>query len=88
MICALIRVKVTAAELIHSLSQEELARILLEYGEERFANRIARAIIKARPFSPRALAAVIEATVPYYEAGLHPATRTFPGSADHNQYRA
>ena len=68
----------TAAELIHSLSQEELARILREYGEERFANRIARAIIKARPIqSTRALAAVIEATVPYYEAGLHPATRTF-----------
>ena len=68
----------TAAELIHSLSQEELARILREYGEERFANRIARAIINARPIqSTRALAAVIEATVPYYEAGLHPATRTF-----------
>ena len=68
----------TAAELIHSLSQEELARILREYGEERFANRIARAIIKARPIqSTRALAAVIEATVPHYEPGLHPATRTF-----------
>jgi 16S rRNA (cytosine1402-N4)-methyltransferase len=68
----------TAAELIHSLSQEELARILREYGEERFANRIARAIINARPIqSTRALAAVIEATVPHYEPGLHPATRTF-----------
>ena len=68
----------TAAELIHSLSQEELARILREYGEERFANRIARAIINARPIqSTIGLAAVIEATVPHYEPGLHPATRTF-----------
>ncbi|HOE69812.1 MAG TPA: 16S rRNA (cytosine(1402)-N(4))-methyltransferase RsmH [Brevefilum sp.] len=68
----------TAAELIHSLSQEELARILREYGEERFANRIARAIINARPIqSTLALATVIEATVPHHEPGLHPATRTF-----------
>ena len=43
---------VTAAELVNSLSKEELARILYEYGEEKFAFRIAEEIVKRRTVSP------------------------------------
>jgi 16S rRNA (cytosine1402-N4)-methyltransferase len=69
---------ITAAELINTLGHDKLAKILREYGEERFANRIASAIIKARPIqTTSALAALIKTTVPDYEKNLHPATRTF-----------
>ncbi|NLN69229.1 MAG: 16S rRNA (cytosine(1402)-N(4))-methyltransferase RsmH [Chloroflexi bacterium] len=69
---------ITAAELINILSQEALTKILRDYGEERFATRIARAIIKARPIhTTLALATLIKTAVPGYEKNLHPATRTF-----------
>lgn len=50
----------TAAEIVNSWSEEELAKIFSEYGEERFAKRIARAIINHR--EPRCLASGIEIT--------------------------
>ena len=43
---------VTAEELVNTLPEEELARIFFEYGEERYARRIARAIAAARAVSP------------------------------------
>ncbi|WP_045225343.1 16S rRNA (cytosine(1402)-N(4))-methyltransferase RsmH [Methyloterricola oryzae] len=68
----------TAAEWIDAVTESELERVLRTYGEERFARRIARAILAARPLtSTSALARVIEQAVPTREKGKHPATRSF-----------
>jgi 16S rRNA (cytosine1402-N4)-methyltransferase len=68
---------VTAASLVNSLDEDELAGLLYRYGEEQNGRRIARAIVKARPLhTTRELAAVIEAVSPR-KRGIHPATRTF-----------
>ena len=67
-----------AADLVNTLSEEALVKILREYGEERFAKRIASAIITSRPIHTTAeLAVLVKAAVPQYEPGIHPATRTF-----------
>lgn len=42
----------TAAQLVNSLTEDELARIFFEYGEEKFARRIAAGIVKERAISP------------------------------------
>lgn len=67
-----------AAEWLDRLTHNELARLLREAGEERrLAERLARAILRARPLrSTRELARVIEEAVPR-RGRLHPATRTF-----------
>ncbi len=69
----------TAAELIARSRERELERILREYGEERYARRIARAIVerRGRLRTTRDLAELVEATVPRREPRLHPATRCF-----------
>jgi 16S rRNA (cytosine1402-N4)-methyltransferase len=68
---------VTAASLVNSLDEDELAGLLYRYGEEQNGRRIARAIVQARPLhTTRELAAVIEAVSPR-KRGIHPATRTF-----------
>lgn len=70
----------TAADILNTRSEEELARILKEYGEERFDGRIARAIAKARPIRTTfELVGVIKQAVPFaYRRGhIHFATRTF-----------
>ena len=73
----------TAAELLNTLSERELADIIFHYGEERYARRIARAIIQARATQPLRttshLASVIyDAVPPVYRRGrIHYATRTF-----------
>lgn len=68
---------VTAADLVNSLSEQELADLLWEYGEERHARRIAKAIVAHRPITrTRQLAELIERTVGRREK-IHPATRTF-----------
>ncbi|MBW6465789.1 MAG: 16S rRNA (cytosine(1402)-N(4))-methyltransferase RsmH [Brevefilum sp.] len=68
----------SAADLVNTLSEEALAQILREYGEERFARRIAGAIVAARPiYTTQALAALIQKAVPFYSSPIHPATRTF-----------
>lgn len=73
----------TAGELIARRSEEELSTLLREYGEERFARRIAAAIVQRRSERPLAstaeLAALIERAVPaaYRRGPIHPATRTF-----------
>lgn len=73
----------TAADIVNSWSKQEITTLLQEYGEERFAWKIAEAIIKARK-SARIigtfdLISVIKTAVPTtYEHGrIHPATRTF-----------
>jgi 16S rRNA (cytosine1402-N4)-methyltransferase len=68
----------TAAEWLAQVEEKELAWVLKTYGEERFARRIAQAIVKARPIaSTRQLAALIEKVVPLREKHKHPATRSF-----------
>ena len=73
----------TAADLVNSLPEQDLARILAEYGEERRARRIARAIVEARKrrkfTSTLELAEVVRRAVPPQarHGRLHPATRTF-----------
>jgi 16S rRNA (cytosine1402-N4)-methyltransferase len=61
--------------------RDDIVRVLREYGEERFAGRIARAILEARAAAPlnttRQLAELVARAVPKREPGKHPATRTF-----------
>lgn len=67
----------TAADLVNTLSERALADLIFEYGEERAARRIARAIVRARPIhTARQLADVIARAVGR-RGKLHPATRTF-----------
>ncbi len=70
---------ITAAELIARSSAAELERIFRNYGEERYARRLARAVFERRKAlrTTRDLAALIEAVVPTRERRLHPATRVF-----------
>jgi 16S rRNA (cytosine1402-N4)-methyltransferase len=68
----------TAADIVNSYSESELADLLYEFGEERDSRKIARAIVKARPLhTTRELVAVIEAVSPRRGDRLHSATRTF-----------
>jgi 16S rRNA (cytosine1402-N4)-methyltransferase len=69
----------SAAEWLNSAGEQEIAGVLKTLGEERFARRIARAIVAARPLgTTRELARVIEAAQPASrERGKHPATRSF-----------
>ena len=70
----------TAAALLNRLPEVELARLLHEYGEERFARRIARSILTRRPLATTGdLVAAVRAAVPRaaWPRRLHVATRTF-----------
>jgi 16S rRNA (cytosine1402-N4)-methyltransferase len=71
----------SAAEWLMQVSEPALVKVLFEYGEERFARRIAGAVIERRAQSPlqttRDLAMLIEAVVPRREKHKHPATRSF-----------
>jgi len=73
----------TAADLLNSADERELATILRRYGEERFATRIATAVVRARasePFTTSGrLVEVVRAAVPAAtrRTGGHPAKRTF-----------
>ncbi len=74
---------VSAAQWIASASEEEIARVFKEYGEERFARRMARAVVMRRaeqPFERTAdLAQVLTVANPAWEKGKNPATRAFQG---------
>ena len=71
----------TASDVVNTYPQDELQQIIGTFGEERFAGRIAAAIVRARTRSPiestRELAAVVAAAVPKRRGGPHPARRTF-----------
>lgn len=68
----------TAADIVNSYSERELADLLYEFGEERDSRKIARAIVDKRPLhTTRELVAVIEAVSPRRGDRLHPATRAF-----------
>jgi 16S rRNA (cytosine1402-N4)-methyltransferase len=74
---------VSAAAFIASAAEEEIARVFKEYGEERFAKRMARAVVLRRaeqPFERTAdLAQVLTVANPAWEKGKNPATRAFQG---------
>ena len=70
----------SAADVVNGYTADELARILRQYGDERFAGRVARAIVAARPIeSTTELAAIVTTAIPAAtrRRGGHPATRTF-----------
>lgn len=73
----------TAYKVVNEYPERELVRIIKEYGEEKFANKIARAIVQRRKKKPiettGELVEIILSVVPeYYKHGrIHPATRTF-----------
>jgi 16S rRNA (cytosine1402-N4)-methyltransferase len=73
----------TAADLLRHLAEEEIARIIFEFGEERRSRRIARRIVERReqgqPIeTTKDLAEVVARAVGYNKAQkIHPATRTF-----------
>ena len=71
----------TAADLVNTLDEADLADTLYQLGEERLSRRIARAIVAARTVGPitttTQLADVIRAVVPREKSGIDPATRSF-----------
>jgi 16S rRNA (cytosine1402-N4)-methyltransferase len=70
----------TAADIVNGEDAESIARILREYGDERYARRIARGIVAARPLrTTTELASVVRDSIPApaRRQGGHPARRTF-----------
>lgn len=71
----------TAADWLNNAAEREISDVLKVYGEERFARRIAAGIVEARLVEPlkttKQLADVIKASVPVFDQGKHPATRSF-----------
>jgi 16S rRNA (cytosine1402-N4)-methyltransferase len=71
----------TAAEWLAQASQRQLAEVIKNHGEERFANAVAKAIVAARAggaiATTRQLAEIVASAVRTREQGQHPATRSF-----------
>lgn len=77
-----LRQKLRAYDIVNEENEAALARLIHDYGEERGARRIARAIVEARRRHPlettSELRAVVERALgPRRRSGIHPATRTF-----------
>jgi 16S rRNA (cytosine1402-N4)-methyltransferase len=72
---------ITAADYVNEASAEEMTKVFFEYGEEKFARRIADAIVKARQDKPfyttTQLADVVSGAQPRKDFHKHPATRVF-----------
>jgi 16S rRNA (cytosine1402-N4)-methyltransferase len=72
---------IPAADWLAHASEQEIAEVIQEYGEERFSRRLARAIVRERARQPITttlrLAEIVRRTVPTRETGRDPATRTF-----------
>jgi len=70
--------EVTAADIINTFSENELAQLIKTYGEEVYSRQIARHIMRKRPIKTTLqLARVIEQTIGGRRGKIHPATRTF-----------
>lgn len=71
----------SAAEWIAAADEQDIARVIKEYGEERFARRMASAVVKERVKAPITgtvqLAGILAAAHPAWERGKHPATKAF-----------
>jgi 16S rRNA (cytosine1402-N4)-methyltransferase len=78
-----VRQTATAKDLVNKLSEEEIAHLLWQYGEERWAKRIAAFVVEHRALSPvettSRLVNIIKAAIPKgaRKDGPHPAKRTF-----------
>lgn len=72
---------VDAATWLANIDEKELADVLWKYGEERFSRRIARTIVTVRDQTPitttAQLADIIARSIPTWQKGKHPATRSF-----------
>ncbi|MBI2857928.1 MAG: 16S rRNA (cytosine(1402)-N(4))-methyltransferase RsmH [Chloroflexi bacterium] len=72
------RQKLTAADIVNTYSEEELARLIWVYGEDVLSRRIARQIVRARPLMTTSqLVRAVEAAAGHRRTRIHPATRTF-----------
>jgi len=78
------RQKLTAKDVVNELSEKELAEVILKYGEERFARKIAREIVRRRKVKPiettTELAKIVEDVIPkklWLGKKKHPAVKTF-----------
>ncbi len=72
------RQELTAAEIVNSFSEQELAKLIERYGEEHHSRRIARYIVQNRPVATTMeLARLIEQVSGGKRTKIHPATRTF-----------
>jgi len=74
--------ELTAKEVVNTYSEENLAKIIYEYGEEKFSRQIAKKIVEARAKqeinSTGELVEIIKHAIPYYDKNAgHPAKRTF-----------
>ncbi len=73
--------RITARDLLEGLSSGEIIHILRTYGEERWASRIAKAVVRRRQTTPLRttgeLVDVIRKSIPTRQRRIHPATRTF-----------
>ena len=71
----------TAADWLAKTHEHEIAQVIRDFGEERFAKRVAQKIVYARHDQPitrtSQLAAIVASAIPSREPGKHPATRTF-----------
>ncbi|HEU5114947.1 MAG TPA: 16S rRNA (cytosine(1402)-N(4))-methyltransferase RsmH [Candidatus Paceibacterota bacterium] len=73
----------TARDIVNGWAEEDIANVIYAYGEERYARRIAKAIVLRREEKPiettHDLVSIIESAVPgmYLRGKIHPATRTF-----------
>ena len=71
----------SAAQWLAGAREEDIMRVLRDYGEEKFARRMAAAIVRERARNPitrtRQLAEIVAAANPAWEKGKHPATRAF-----------
>ncbi len=71
----------SVADWLMRAEEKEIADVIYKYGEERFAKRIARAIVAVRAFAPiattRQLADIVSDAIPTRERNKHPATRSF-----------
>ena len=72
---------ISAAEWIAAADEAEIARVIKEYGEERYARRMAAAVVRARNEKPITrtleLAQILSEAHPAWERGKHPATKAF-----------
>lgn len=71
---------VSAYDIVNTYEEASLARIIWEFGQDRFSRRIAKAIIQSRPVNTTTeLAMIVSSAVPkkLWPKNIHPATRTF-----------
>ena len=69
----------TASDIVNSYKEDDIAKILKEYGEEKYAKRIANGIVKNRPIlTTTDLAKLVKSAVPKFGySKINPATKTF-----------